>query len=259
MKKIGSIFSLGLLTTMLVSGCSGESNTENNETAELNGEALMKTNCLTCHGNGSSHDDILAPPMMGIKNHYLEEGMSEVDFVKSIVDWTLNPNEEDSKMSGAVERFKVMPKQDFDIKEVEAIAKFMYNNEMEKPQWFDQHMKEEHSEMVIEGLELNDGEKWVANTETTDGINEMIEVVNNLKSDPTTEDYQQLGESLNDIKSEILNKCTMKGPDHDNLHAYLIPLMKKIKRLKSVHSEKIGEKIVGKITLHLAEYANYFE
>jgi len=257
MKKIGKLYSFGLLFTMLVSGCSGQKESEKT-TSELDGETLMKTNCLTCHGNGTSHSDILAPPMMGVKNHYIEDGMSESDFVASIVSWTKNPTKEDSKMPGAIERFNVMPKQNFDVEEVESIAKYIYNNEMEKPQWFDQHMKEEHSEMVIEGLVLNDGEKWEANPETTNGINTMITDLNNLAENPTLEDYKNLGAALNETKGKILNQCTMKGPAHDNLHSFLMPLIRKIKRLKNVDSIEKAEKITSKIKLHLFEYENYF-
>lgn len=257
MIKTRIILSVGLPLTMLVSGCSEQKKSEN-KTTEQDGETLMKTNCLTCHGNGSSHDDILAPPMMGVKNHYFEEGMTETDFVSSIVEWTKNPTKENSKMPGAVKRFNVMPKQDFDVKEVEAIAKYMYNNEMEKPQWFDQHMKENHSEMVIKGLSLNEGQKWEANSETTNGINNMITAVNDLTENPTVKDYKSLGETLNDIKGKILNQCTMKGPAHDNLHSFLMPLIRKIKRLKNVDSIERAQKITSKIELHLAEYKKYF-
>ncbi len=113
---------------------------------DLDGKTLMETKCTICHGNGSSHDDILAPPMRGVKNHYLEDGMTEDEFVSDIVNWVNNPTEENSKMPGAVKRFKVMPKQEFDQAEVEAIAKYIYNNDMPKPNWFDKHMQEEHGE-----------------------------------------------------------------------------------------------------------------
>lgn len=250
--------SIGICATVLLNSCSDENT--NNTTAEINldGKTLMENNCLICHGNGSSHDDIIAPPMMGVKNHYYEEGMSEDVFVKSIVDWTLNPTESNSKMPGAIKRFNVMPKQDFNTDEVTAIAKYMFNNEMEKPQWFDQHMKEKHSDYIIDGLELNDGEKWKANAETTSGINQMIEVCKEFTENPTIEDYQDLSQNLGEIKSEILNQCTMKGPAHDNLHSFLMPLIGQIKSLKSESDLTNANEIFETIQLHLAQYDIYF-
>ncbi len=113
---------------------------------DYDGELLMQNNCLTCHGNGDSHETILAPPMRGVKMHYLEDGMSEEEFVTAIVDWVKDPKEENTRMPGAVKRFNVMPKQNFNEDEVRAIASYMYNNDMPKPNWFDKHMEEEHGE-----------------------------------------------------------------------------------------------------------------
>jgi len=192
--KLFGLISLGII----IYSCSGEntkSNHVDNNIAELDGEELMKKNCLICHGNGTSHDDILAPPMRGVKNHYLTDEMTEEEFVNAILNWTNNPSEENAKMPGAVNRFGVMPKQQFEEQEVKAIAVYMYNNEMPKPVWFEQHMKEKHGEngFIIEGLELDNGEKWKANAETTEGINNMIALTADFPENPTIEVNQNLG------------------------------------------------------------------
>ena len=149
MKNIKNISIASAL--LLAISCSEQENKEvevgvNDKIVQLNGKELMKTNCLTCHGNGTSHDDILAPPMKGVKNHYIEEGMTEQEFVDAIANWVTEPKEENSKMLGAIERFKLMPKLSYNSDEVKAIAMYIYNNDMPKPIWFDKHVSEEHSE-----------------------------------------------------------------------------------------------------------------
>lgn len=258
--KIASVFSIGLL----LASCSNSTTSETKQdlqTNELDGEMLMEKNCLTCHGNGTSHDNILAPPMKGVKNHYLTDDMTENEFIDLIVNWVSNPTEENAKMPGAVNRFGVMPKQDFNQDEVKAIATYIFNNDMPKPQWFDQHMKDQHGEQgfVIDGLELNNGNKWKANPETTEGINNMISLVENMSEQPTVEEYQNLGLELEKEKKYILNQCTMKGVAHDNLHQYLMPLIRRINGIKEVESVERGNKIYTYIKNHLNAYTDYFE
>jgi cytochrome c2 len=258
--KVISLVSFGIIAM----SCSNQSKknqmTENLE-HPLDGKTLLQDKCLVCHGNGTSHDDIIAPPMKGVKNHYLTEGMTEREFVEDIKNWINNPTEENSKMPGAINKFGVMPKQEFNPDEVEAIATYVFNNEMTKPTWFDQHMNEKHGEknIVIEGLDLNEGKKWKANPETTVGINNMIEIMSKLKDNPTIEDYQKLGLELEKEKKSILNQCTMDGVAHDNLHKYLMPLIRRINGLKEVETIKRAEKITNYINMHLTAYFDYFE
>jgi hypothetical protein len=48
-------------------------------------------------------------------------------------------------MRGAVDRFQQMPKQTFVEKDLRKIAIFIYDNELEEPEWFAAHEKEMHS------------------------------------------------------------------------------------------------------------------
>lgn len=55
--------------------------------------------------------------------------------------------------------------------------------------------------------------------------------------------------------SGILEKCTMKGEAHEQLHNYLLPLKSKIEELKA-HPETAKIKAVQS---YLLEYENYFQ
>lgn len=227
---------------------------------KLDGKALMETNCLICHGNGTSHDDILAPPMKGVKRHYLEDLMTEQEFVDAIANWVAEPKEENSNMLGAIERFKIMPKLGYKREEVEAIASYVFNNDMPKPVWFDKHVEEQHSAYVIDGLELNNGEKWVTDNETSIGFSKMQDLINTFSNNltPTISDYNEFGNTMDEIKVDILNKCTMTGVGHDHLHTLLIPLIRKINGIKEVEDVNQANEIFSNIKLNVELYDEYF-
>ena len=114
-------------------------NTVTNDSVDV--QELLKVRCLICHGAGESHDDLLAPPMRGVKRHYIDKYPEKEEFVEAIVKWNENPNSSHAVMTGAVERFEAMPDLQYPENEVRAIAAFIYENEQPKPKW----MKGNHS------------------------------------------------------------------------------------------------------------------
>lgn len=110
------------------------------------GEKLMKVQCYVCHNPSTAMDNRVAPPMIAIRRHYLRSGMSQKEFVNAITTYVKNPSKETSKMPGAVQRFGLMPKMIFNEEELIQIANYLYENEPQKPGWFDRHFEEEHKE-----------------------------------------------------------------------------------------------------------------
>ncbi|TNE77971.1 MAG: c-type cytochrome [Bacteroidetes bacterium] len=98
--------------------------------SNLDGKLLMEKNCYSCH-NTQGTDNMLAPPMQRVKDHYWDEDISKEEFVSAIVQWCENPMEENSIMPGARRKFGLMPKQEFDEKEVEAIAEYLFENNID--------------------------------------------------------------------------------------------------------------------------------
>jgi cytochrome c2 len=252
-------------TLLLAVSCSNQDNKSienliDDTVVQLNGEELMKTNCLICHGNGSSHDDILGPPMKGVKHHYLEGGMTEQAFIDAITNWVAEPKQENSRMLGAIEKFKIMPKLEYKTEEVKAIAAYIFNNNMSTPIWFDKHVEEEHSTYSIEGLMLNDGKKWLTDKETSIGFKKMLDLVNvfNENSNHTLSDYNEFGNNMDEIKGDVLSKCTMTGVGHDHLHTLLIPLIRKINGIKEVGDVDKANEIYANIKLNVELYDEFF-
>ena len=73
-------------------------------------------------------------------------------------------------------------------------------------------------------LSLNEGKRWIANKETTEGVQNMIELMNKVVDKNTIEAYGKLTENLKLEFAAIFQKCTMKGEAHNQLHNFLIPI-----------------------------------
>lgn len=106
---------------------------------------LLKNQCYICHSPVSvSHDSIIAPPMAAIKMRYSMSYKSREEFVSAVTEWVLNPAQEHALMRGAITQFEVMPKLLYTKEDVKKIATYIFENELEEPEWFDAHQKEMH-------------------------------------------------------------------------------------------------------------------
>jgi len=112
---------------------------------ETEGYELAKVHCYVCHNpNSPSHDEIIAPPLAAVKMRYGMQYKTEADFVDAMVEWVMDPQESRALMRGAVVKFQTMPKQLFKEDEIRKIAVYIYNSQLEEPDWFDAHQKEMH-------------------------------------------------------------------------------------------------------------------
>ncbi|WP_178988682.1 c-type heme family protein [Winogradskyella schleiferi] len=107
------------------------------------GKKLMETNCYICHSPTATEDIRIGPPMIAIKKHYKNDNTTKEEFIASMQAWIKNPNEEDARMFGAVKRFGVMPKQAFPEETIAQISEYMYDFEIEQPEWFEAHFNKE--------------------------------------------------------------------------------------------------------------------
>ncbi|MDP2059242.1 MAG: DUF3365 domain-containing protein [Flavobacteriaceae bacterium] len=122
------------------------------------GKKLMETNCYLCHSPTAAHDTgRIAPPMVAIKAHYLQQAATKETFVEQMVTFVNNPTAESAKLRGAVKRFGVMPKQQFPDGVVAQIADYIYNYQIEEPTWFKAHWKDQGF-----GEFKQPGKKWIA-------------------------------------------------------------------------------------------------
>jgi len=105
---------------------------------------LLSVNCYACHNpNTKSHDEMLAPPLAGIKIRYKKATKNREAFIDLMSSFVYNPSEEASLMKGSIKRFGVMPKTALDENKIREIVTYLYDNDVPEPSWF----KEHHNEM----------------------------------------------------------------------------------------------------------------
>ena len=153
-RKILKTVVYGLPFLLLVVSCN---KTKPKSTEPLNAESsivdgqgtegyeLTKLHCYVCHNpNSPSHDEIIAPPLAAVKMRYGMQYKTEAEFVDAMVEWVMDPQESKALMRGAVVKFQTMPKQLFKEDEIRKIAKYIYNDQLEEPDWFAAHEEEMH-------------------------------------------------------------------------------------------------------------------
>lgn len=119
--------------------------------SEYPGKKIMETECNLCHNPIAPEDSRLAPPMIAIKRRYIPEGTTKEQFQADLIRWINDPSEEISKMPGALEKFGIMPLQPYPEKKIKEIADYIYDNQIEEPEWFEAHYREEHGKGLGKG------------------------------------------------------------------------------------------------------------
>lgn len=118
------------------------------------------------------------------------------------------------------------------------------------------HHEDDHNG-VSKTVQLNNGQKWPANVETTEGIRNMSALLNGFNDTPEMNDCQTLKAKLSTEFDMLIQQCTMTGEAHDQLHNYLIPLREKFELLDSPDGEGC-RKAMNDIRSYLDAYGNYF-
>jgi len=108
------------------------------------------------------------------------------------------------------------------------------------------------------GLVLNDGKLWIANPETTTGVENMVNIMNAFTEKDKVEAYGKLRESLKAEFSMIFQKCSMTGEAHNQLHNFLVPIKDAFETLASTDLKECQESY-DNLNKHLKEYKKYFK
>lgn len=164
---------LFFVVIILVFSCKNKTESSNNEQAYsaiiqddiVQSEAYkkMKTLCFSCHSPTAEMEMRMAPPMVAVKMHYTEKYDNQEDFINAIWDFMQKPEEDKALMKGAVKKFGLMPYMPYKEKDIKAIANYMYNNELEKPDWFDEHLKQKNGKNKMGKGLGNNAEKGNSN------------------------------------------------------------------------------------------------
>ncbi len=107
------------------------------------GRQIMETECYICHDPGTTEESMIAPPMIAIKMHYIDENTTKKQFRDALIKWVNDP-EAESKIPAAHKRFGPMPYIPYPDEDIEQIADYLYDYEVKKPDWFDAQYEAEH-------------------------------------------------------------------------------------------------------------------
>ena len=105
---------------------------------------------------------------------------------------------------------------------------------------------------------LDNGKPWIANPETTKGINNMILLMDAFKDSDDRKAYKNLASNLSDEFQMIFKNCTMEGEAHNQLHNYLLPMKDLFDGLNSTEVS-VQKQSFETLKAHLMAYPNYFQ
>lgn len=111
-------------------------------------------------------------------------------------------------------------------------------------------MGPEHGGQTDE-VQLDKGQRWTANIETTEGVNRMLAMVNGY--DPASPDTLLKSRLVAEF-NEIFAKCTMTGMAHQQLHKFLAPVHGILDKMGAMPTAAE----LSQIRDHLKTYGNYF-
>lgn len=106
---------------------------------------MQLTYCYSCHKpDAPSHDDLLAPPFVSVKQRYMMSYPQKEAFINAISAFAANPSKEKAIMRGALNQYGMMAKAPFTEEQLKQVATYLFENELEKPEWFDEHEEQMH-------------------------------------------------------------------------------------------------------------------
>lgn len=106
-------------------------------------------------------------------------------------------------------------------------------------------------------MELNNDKRWRANPETDNGVMKMEAIIDHNPK-KTLENYHIIADRLVEVKTYIIEECTMEGEAHANLHIWLKPLGTQIKALKKAETVEEAQQVTRGIQEHLEGFFTYF-
>ncbi|SDM29138.1 Tll0287-like domain-containing protein [Kriegella aquimaris] len=144
-----------LVLVFIFVGCKDGKQTEkeaidktfDNHTTEVTkshpGKKFLENECYICHNPKTSQASMVAPPMMAIKQHYIDSSTTKEAFTEDLIRWVNDP-ETKTRMPGAHKRFGAMPYLPYPDETLRQVADYIYDNDLEKPDWLDAHFQKAH-------------------------------------------------------------------------------------------------------------------
>ena len=219
---------------------------------------LLKSSCYDCHSNESKYPwyTNVAPISWWVKDH-INEAREELNFSE----WgTFDAKRKDHKLEEAIEELEEgeMPLKSYTI--IHGEAKLTAEQKTQLINWLKETRKatKEKKENPT-ALHLNNGEKWIVDTATSFGIKRMTDIVTTDVEEGRISHYAAMGGQLNIEIKRIFEECTIPPSEaHDQLHLFLLPLVKQARDLEEVEDETDAQIMQKDILKYLNSYHTYF-
>ena len=217
------------------------------------GYKLLESKCYICHfetPDPAKMNQMIAPPMLRIKEHYLPNYQSEEEFVKAIMNIVSNPSEEKTLMPGAIKKFNLMPKLIYNQDELKLIAETIYKYDFgDAPKMRMQMMGD---------LQLNNGDRWQLKPETIEKIDNILNRLYSFKS-TNIKDYNQFGKELFEEAKYIMLDKSYTGTKFEQIHNFFNGVEGDMHSLIEESSIENAEKTVENMKVKFNNFYNFFE
>lgn len=142
--------------------CSGDEKNKPTDDMSEKGYKLVKLQCYTCHSPNVSENRSLAPPFAAIKKYYIKDNTTLEQFTEELTSFVQMPKDENVKIPGAQARYGKMARIMLGDEDLAAIAYYLYNNEIEKPDWYgEEYLNElEQSSADTNMTDIEKGKKY---------------------------------------------------------------------------------------------------
>lgn len=217
---------------------------------ELSGFKLMEQKCYICHfekPDPSRRDNMLAPPMLRVQEHYLPAYPEKEDFVAAVTSYINNPSEENTLMPGAVKKFKLMPKAVYDEAELKKIVEALYDKD------FGSSPKMNMNAI----LQLNNGKKWKLQPNSMRQIRTIQNKLSSFKSGDLAA-YNQLGRDIFNEAKVIMLDDSYSGDIWDEIHIFFSGIEENMHTLMSTDSMGEAKNQVMVLKYKFIEFRNFF-
>ncbi len=220
------------------------------------GYELTKQYCYICH-MPKSKESMIAPPLFRVKEHYKPSYPVKEEFIKAIVNWVQNPNEDKVMMPGAVRKFNLMPSQTYiPVDTLKLVAAYIFENEIERPGFHNRNRNRNRSE--DNPITLDNGAKWKVGNKVFATVAKLQKMVDSFEAGSSS-DYQEFGKKIFESSKVILLDKENKGETWEQLHNYFNKLEGDMHSLIGVKSVDEGELILQRINKKLSSFSDYFE
>jgi len=223
---------------------------------ESEGYKLMESKCFICHfpkPDPSKRDQMIAPPMLRVQDHYKPLYPKKEDFVKAIVAWVENPTEDKVEMPGTVRKWGLMPKLGYDKKEVKLIAETIFDMDFGTS-----HKMHGKQGMHGNKLQLNNGKKWQLSSKAIKTTTAIITELNSFKSDKVS-DYNEFGKRIfKNAKSVLLDK-SISGEKLEQVQGFFHNIEENMHKMMKVTTIEEGQNQQTILKKKFSKFLNFFE